>query len=216
MSVKVQKDLNGPYFVFEQNNELLEVRPSFKKRFDIGGKSDLLAKSIGYKKNNQLSVLDLTAGLCRDAYHLSSIGCQVTAVEKNRELYDVLFFYVEKLKPPYSFSLLNSDSLLILQEMSEEARPDVIFYDPMFPEKQKSARSGKESELLKILCSITTPDNERDLLLLALGRCRKRVVVKRPIKAPEILSKPQIVYEGRSVRYDVYLSASKDEYQLKI
>ncbi len=86
----------------------------------------------------------------------------------------------------------------------------MIYLDPMFPEKKKSAKSGKESILLKCLAAQTTEDEEGRLLDVAL-QVAKRVVVKRPRLAPTLKSsskkflRPTMQYEGKAVRYDVYV-----------
>ena len=42
---------------------------------------------------------------------------------------------------------------------------------------------------------------------LALQKARKRVVVKRPAKAPALTAvQPDIVYREKTIRFDVYLT----------
>jgi hypothetical protein len=94
-----------------------------------------------------------------------------------------------------------------------DPRPDVIYLDPMFPPRQKSAAVKKGMKLLQELLetqqhSTTTKvlkgtvgdgiddlcqkfesnrlDDEAELLQTALDCARVRVVVKRPIKAPPL------------------------------
>lgn len=47
-----------------------------------------------------------------------------------------------------------------------------------------------------------------ELLETALQTAQKRVVLKRPIKAPK-LGKPNMIYQGSTIRFDVYLSNSE-------
>ncbi|MEQ1664398.1 MAG: class I SAM-dependent methyltransferase, partial [Bdellovibrionales bacterium] len=68
-----------PYFLLKQEDRTVRIDMDFSIRKNIGTKSDLLSKSVGYKKNKILSILDVTAGLCRDSFHLACLGCSVTA-----------------------------------------------------------------------------------------------------------------------------------------
>jgi 16S rRNA (guanine1516-N2)-methyltransferase len=84
---------------------------------------------------------------------------------------------------------------------------DVIYLDPMFPARDKSASVKKDMALFQALLgageSATDAD---DLLVWALEQAVARVVVKRPAKAAELAgSKPSHVIAGKAVRYDVYV-----------
>ena len=81
---------------------------------------------------------------------------------------------------------------------------DVIYFDPMFPEKQKSALPRQEMVFFKELVG---SDSDADAVLkkaIASGSA-KRVVVKRPLKAPLLGNlKPQAFVAGKLVRFDIY------------
>ncbi|TXH77678.1 MAG: 16S rRNA methyltransferase, partial [Thiothrix sp.] len=83
-------------------------------------------------------------------------------------------------------------------------KPDVIYLDPMFPERQKSALVQKE---MRCLHEVVGEDTDSDALLTLARRIAKhRVTVKRPRLAPELAGlKPAFVISGKAVRYDVYL-----------
>ena len=85
-----------------------------------------------------------------------------------------------------------------------KTRPDVVYLDPMFPHRKKSAAVKKEMRLFQQLLG---PDEDADLLLEpALALAKKRVVVKRPSGAPFLAGKkPQIEMLGKANRFDVYL-----------
>ena len=100
------------------------------------------------------------------------------------------------------------DAVGQLQAMASEGpRPDVVVLDPMFPHRDKSALVKKEMQVFQ---SVVGEDVDADgLLLPALHAARKRVVVKRPRLAPPLGGmKPDFVVEGKSGRFDVYLSAN--------
>lgn len=214
----------GLYFIIsEPGKPPVRVAFEFKERNLIGNRSDLLARAIGYKAKNKeneapsLRVLDATAGLCRDAFHMASLGCEVLALEENAMLFEVLSFHIGKLVADYKLSIKHYESKKFMREYLESAsKPlqkfDVVYLDPMFPEKKKTAKSGKESILLKLLAPISKSENEMELFKLARAVAARRVVVKRPLHAPSLslgdkMIKPTAQFKGKSVRYDVYISA---------
>ena len=92
------------------------------------------------------------------------------------------------------------DSVAALRAMG--AAPDVVFLDPMFPERTKSAAVKKKFQLLHRLerpC-----EDERELLDAALAAGPRKVVIKRPPKGPCLAGvKPSHAVAGKAVRYDV-------------
>ena len=80
--------------------------------------------------------------------------------------------------------------------------PDVVYLDPMFPARTKSAAVKKKFQLLHRL---ETPcANEDELMAAALAAKPRKVVVKRPIKAPVLAGvRPSHSIQGKAVRYDV-------------
>ncbi|MCX7125247.1 MAG: class I SAM-dependent methyltransferase [Gammaproteobacteria bacterium] len=183
--------------------------PLAHRRQHGGGKNQLIAKAIGIKSKQKIAVLDVTAGLGRDAFVLSTLGCDVVMCERSPIIYALLRdgllrasneIWFQKL----SLQLKNIDGLNYFSEISEDNRPDVIYIDPMFPEKIKSALVKKE---MRILREVVGDDVDSEKLLSgALLISKKRVVVKRAKLAPTLTDKkPDIVYMGKSSRFDVYL-----------
>ena len=82
------------------------------------------------------------------------------------------------------------------------AAPDVIYLDPMFPARQKSAAVKKKFQLLHHLeqpCA-----DEEALVQAALAVHPRKVVIKRPVKGPLLAGvKPSYQLAGKAVRYDV-------------
>ena len=96
--------------------------------------------------------------------------------------------------------LTASDSVYELAHLGY--RPDVVYLDPMFPERRKSAAVKKRFQLLHLLeqpCA-----NPEELLRAALAARPRKVVVKRPAKG-ELLAgvKPSYAVGGKAVRFDV-------------
>lgn len=100
--------------------------------------------------------------------------------------------------------LVSGDAIGYMERLTDAERPDVIYLDPMFPHREKSARVKKEMEILQRLLG---PDEEGERLLeVALSRAGGRVVVKRPIAAPPLaLRPPTLSFETKNHRFDVYV-----------
>ena len=94
---------------------------------------------------------------------------------------------------------LKDDSRTALPELT--APPDVILFDPMFPERQKSALIKKKFQLLQKLerpCA-----DETDLINAAIAAHPRKVVIKRSLKVPYLAGrKPSYSLKGKAIRYD--------------
>ena len=85
---------------------------------------------------------------------------------------------------------------------------DVIYLDPMFPQRGKSAAVKKEMALFQLLLEGEQEDGD-ELLTWALSRDVARVVVKRPPRAAALGGvAPSHVIQGKAVRYDVHVRRS--------
>lgn len=167
-------------------------------------KNELLLKAIGLKTLKQPKIIDATAGLGRDAFLMASFGCDVTLIERSAILVELLKQAIKTLDDKViKMDLIHADAIHFLQALPLKHYPDVIYIDPMFPERKKSALVKKEMLILKSL--VGEDEDAINLFNIALQRAKKRVVVKRPAYAPIISNrKPEIQYKGRSVRFDVY------------
>jgi 16S rRNA (guanine1516-N2)-methyltransferase len=169
---------------------------------------ELLAKAIGVKKNQPLIVIDATAGLGRDGFLLATLGCEVLLLERHSFIAERLQQALQQAlqSPSYQhlkIKLLPIDARDYLQKLSKENYPDVIYLDPMFPERRKSALVKKEMQLLQAL--IGEDKDADELFTIALQRAKKRVVVKRPLSAPPLQNKPpHHSLKGKNTRFDVY------------
>ena len=87
--------------------------------------------------------------------------------------------------------------------------PDVIYLDPMFPARRKSAAVKKKLQLLQQLERPATDEEAGELLRAALAAGPRKVVVKRPAKGPDLAGvKPSYRVTGKAVRFDVIAPAS--------
>jgi len=181
------------------------------RRLKSNRKNELIAKAVGIKGKEKPSVLDATAGLGQDGFILANLGCPVHCLERSPViaalLQDGIDRFLKSASTKISLSLTAVDAILYLQQLDEAEFPDVIYLDPMFPTRQKSALVKKE---MRVLRDIVGYDQDTALLLAqALQVAKKRVVVKRPRLAPAVIGKsPDLVLEGSSCRFDVYFCFS--------
>jgi 16S rRNA (guanine1516-N2)-methyltransferase len=176
-----------------------------------GGRSQALGRAIGLKKGWQPSVIDTTAGLGRDGFILAHLGCSVHMLERSPILAAMLEDGLQRAKQTVQtaetasrIKFTRADSKKFLQKIKPKTRPDVIYLDPMFPERTKSSLVKKE---MRILRGLAGDDKDAlELLNIALHCARNRVVVKRPRLAPTLGDTvPSHTITGKTSRFDVYL-----------
>lgn len=179
------------------------------RRLYGGGKSQLLARAIGLQKMKAPTVLDVTAGLGQDGFVLACLGCQVTMVERSPIIAALVEDALNRARHDTSFQNLSlclvlADSANFLQQLDHANYPDVIYLDPMFPSRSKSALVKKE---MRILRAVVGDDIDADNLFnLARKIAKKRVVVKRSRHAPLLANaQPTLQFKGQSSRFDVYI-----------
>jgi 16S rRNA (guanine1516-N2)-methyltransferase len=153
--------------------------------------------------------------LGRDAFVLADLGCFVALSEQST---------------PLSYLLDQARDLALLSandKVSEAANRmkvlwgdsrqrvvdgfDVIYIDPMFPERAKTAAVKKDLATVQALHTDSTVVNDPgDLLIWALAQPVERIVMKRPVKAPALGSaKPSHSIKGKTVRFDVFVKPKR-------
>jgi 16S rRNA (guanine1516-N2)-methyltransferase len=174
-----------------------------------GGRGEAVAKAVGIKKNYLPRVVDATAGLGRDAFVLAALGCHVQMLERNPVVAALLD---DGLRRGYQdaeigawlrerLTLLHTSSLTALANI--EPWPEVVYLDPMYPHRQKSALVKKE---MRVFQSLVGADEDADgLLAPARALATRRVVVKRPDYAGPLAGVPaQATVVTKSHRFDLY------------
>jgi 16S rRNA (guanine1516-N2)-methyltransferase len=183
--------------------------PKLNYRTKSAVKQQNIVKAIGAKGALRPTVLDGTAGLGKDAFLLASLGCEVLLLERSKIVHALLQdglsrarnSNVELAAITGRMELLYTD---FMKFTASEREFDVVYLDPMFPERKKSAKVKKDMALLQQLLGHES-DNAK-LLEHARKLAKKRVVVKRAKLSPHISSeKPDIEFKGSSSRFDVYL-----------
>jgi len=170
--------------------------------------NELLAKAVGLKGKKTLSVIDATAGLGRDAWILATLGAHVILLERSPILALLLHDAIARSKPlETKVQLIHCDAThwLTTHIKQKLIKADVIYLDPMFPERSKTAAIKKEMVILRDLVG-----SDLDAVALfesALACPVSRIVVKRPIHAHEISPdvSPTYSIKGRANRFDVYI-----------
>lgn len=192
-----------------------------------GGRGQSIAKAIGLKQGvAPPSVLDATAGLAKDAYVLACLGCSVTLLERSPIIVELIKDAIHRAEEDEhfqtirqnGFKIINQSSIEYLTELDnketskennhEVIYPDVIYLDPMYPDKKKSASVKKNMQILQKL--LGKDEDTQQLLNIALKVAQKRVVVKRPKGAENLTElKPTYTVESKKTRYDVYIIPQK-------
>ncbi len=229
--IQVEHSFDLPYsYILLVNDMALQIQPCGKKppgtiyvdfsggavahrRQYGGGQGQMIAKACGITQGIRPSIADVTAGLGRDAFVLASLGCHVQMIERSRIIYHLLNDGLERASHDLELSpiiarmaLEHCDAVNWLKqraEMAVEVCPQVVYLDPMFPHREKSALVKKE---MLVFRDIVGADDDADALLeqaLQVAQCR--VVVKRPRKAPCLMNRaPSYQLEGKSSRFDIY------------
>jgi len=198
--------------------DLLTSELKYKRRSTFK-RSDLLAKAVGLK-GNRLKVLDATAGWLGDSFHLACLGATVVAVERDERVYLLSADALDRAVLDSETSVVVEDVRLLNATATEldsgmRSNIDVVFFDPMFPSRNKSALPNKGMQIMQSLVGLQSESELVSNLEVFMSWDVPRVVVKRRLHDRPLLSEPQMQYKGKSVRYDVYFSASIDSYQLK-
>jgi 16S rRNA (guanine1516-N2)-methyltransferase len=172
-----------------------------------------LVRAAGIRKDHVPSIVDATAGLGRDAFLLASAGADVTLIERSAEVHALLKDALARAsaESPELAEVVGRMTLIHGDAKDElpELKPDVIIVDPMHPARRNTALVKKE---MRQLSAIVGADEDSDeLMRIALASARERVVLKWPLRARPLLAtpKPSHQFAGKTVRYEVFLSALK-------
>ncbi|MEE7626553.1 class I SAM-dependent methyltransferase [Methylobacter sp. Wu8] len=170
-------------------------------------KDGALAQALGRKTR---TVVDATTGWGQDSLHIFRMGYELLCIERSPVMAELLadgfarlaqqdWMQRLNLEPP---RLLQGNAINLLAGL--ESPPDCIYLDPMFPPKRKKSALAKKS--MMVLRDLLGDDQDKDQLFeAALNAAGKRVVVKSPDYAEPLGGKPSQSFQGKLLRYDVYL-----------
>lgn len=189
--------------------DFVSGKTAYRRKYGHSG-GEAISRAVGIKKGHRPHIVDATAGLGRDAFVLATLGCQVHMIERSevvagwlddalcRAMHDkkIGALITEKL------SLTCGDSRAALLYVPFE--PEVIYLDPMFPHREKSALVKKDMRMLQAI--VGADDDADELFNVALSVAIQRVVVKRPAYAGFLADRnPQASIKTKKHRFDIYL-----------
>lgn len=151
-------------------------------------------EGCAHKGIEQPWAIDATAGFGEDSLLLAATGFTVDLYEQDCVIAALLKDALDRAADDPALAAAvarmrlhaGEDSIAGLRhtaelvERGELAAPDVVYLDPMFPERTKSAAVKKKFQLLHHLeqpCA-----DEETLVEAALASCPRKVVIKRPVK----------------------------------
>lgn len=156
----------------------------------------ILAQACG--AHARPNVVDLMAGWGVDGLSLAMRGCRVTLIERSPAVWAMLDEFVSRLTLPVN--VVYADA----REWCEKATAtvDVVYLDPMFAPRRKTALPSKRLQFLR---DVAWHDDVSLRCWIEFARrvAKDRVVVKRRAKDP-VLATPAWQVQGRQVRFDVY------------
>jgi len=210
----LQPPAGEPGFCLWAAEDHLELRRGDSRRGAWVGVDELerrtvqgtdLLKACGVGADRRPRVLDLMAGWGVDALALAARGCAVTAVERLPALAALL----QDLAWRSGIGGVTVRCADAMDVLGAAPPVDVVYLDPMFPERHKAALPGKR---LQWLAELAAPDPRplEHWLAAAARVARRRVVLKRRRKDP-LVTAPDWQVTGRTVRYDVYRGAAAED-----
>ncbi len=188
--------------------DFLSGRSGYRLRHGDAGQA--VARAVGLRGGQRPRVLDLTMGLGGDAFALAALGCVVWGVERRGEVAALLDDALRRAGEALDWvgerlRLHHGEAVQWAPRLAAAFAPEVIYLDPMYPEGRRRGAPRKEMALLRDW--LGGDEDADDLLGLALSLGVRRVVVKRPRRAPPLAGRaPDGVRQGRSTRFDLYFS----------
>ena len=134
--------------------DFVSGKTAYRRKYGhVGGEA--ISKAVGIKKGHRPNVVDATSGWGRDAFVLATLGCRVHMIERSKMVAKLLEDGLGRAKQDEKIGTLIKNNLsLICGEGQKELlqtpfEPEVIYLDPMFPHKEKSALVKKEMRILQ-------------------------------------------------------------------
>lgn len=209
--LELRRDADG--LILEGDGMRLRASFDDMKRRLFHGKlnGELLVRAARLKGIEEPTLVDATAGLGQDSLLLAAAGFSVTLIECNPVIAAMLVDAIERARRDPELAdaagrmqVIEGNSLKVLRDLSMP--PDVVYLDPMFPGRSKSAAVKKKFQLLHRLempC-----EDEMALLEAARAAHPRKIIIKRPVKGPHLAGvKPDYTLRGKAVRYDCIVMA---------
>ena len=204
--VQAKKNSSGPVYV-----DFTSGQTAHRRLFG-GGKGQTIAKAVGLNKLSHPVILDATAGMGKDAFVFAALGAKVILMERSPISAALLTDGLQRAALDNNIAdiinnmtFLFADARQINSTVQLNETPDIVYLDPMFPHRKKSALVKKE--MLAFQSLIGDDNDSNELLEISRKTANKRVVVKRPIKAPFLDNcKPSYSMTMKKHRFDIYIT----------
>jgi 16S rRNA (guanine1516-N2)-methyltransferase len=183
------------------------VRGSMAHRVRQNAGLEPLAKAVRLKQLPASTIHDWTAGFGFDGYRMASFGHEVVLFEQHPLL--ALMAQHALHEAQHSFHIVCHQGPAQHWQQYETVAPDVIYLDPMFPERHHSAAVNHRAQWLQRLTRSFSnqPDN---LIQQALYTATRRVVVKRPKQSKPYLQQQLVgCITGKRCVFDLYCPIKK-------
>ena len=172
------------------------------------GRQQPMARACGLHNGAPLNIIDVTAGLGRDAWVLAALGASLQLHERHPLIHALLH---DALRLAQHAGSATANRMQVLASSGQQAladlpntRVDVLFLDPMFPASGRRAAPGLEMQIMQDL--VGADDDAQQLWQLAMDSGVPRVVLKRPPRGAKVrLAQPDASFGGSKAVYDVYL-----------
>jgi 16S rRNA (guanine1516-N2)-methyltransferase len=169
-------------------------------------RDDDLVRALGFGRG-VVTVVDATAGLGRDALALATRGFDVVAVERSPLVQALWRDAIERDGVPARLRFVEADGAAYLRSIAgTREAPDAVFLDPMYPHGPRRALPQKEMRILR--AAVGDDVDVDELFAAACAAATKRVVVKRPKKAPLMSKGAAHCWVGASTRLELYLTTT--------
>jgi 16S rRNA (guanine1516-N2)-methyltransferase len=191
--------------------EMAFAAGSFGYRIAHLNKGEHLLRAVGVSKEEQLHVVDGTAGLGRDGFLLAAAGARVTLIERSPAVFDLLQRSLAAARDASAGMAAIVDRIETAfgdsRDLLAKIDADVILIDPMHPERKKAALVKQPMRALRAVVG-NDPDRA-DLIRAALDHSPGKVVVKWPtrVKLPDGIPAPTFELRSRTVRHCVFISS---------
>lgn len=205
--LELLEDTDGLYLFADG----MKVRADFQdvaRRVSSGSlKKELLVKAAKVHSDREYPIaIDATAGFGEDSMLLAAAGFEVYLYECNPVISLLLEDGIKHAKEDCVLADAAS-RMHVHQEDSVKALyslqfiPDVVYLDPMFPARKKSAAVKKKFQLIHRL---ETPcEDEKQLLDAAIQAHPHKIIIKRPLNGSYLADvKPAYSTRGKAIRYD--------------
>lgn len=158
-------------------------------------------------------VLDGTGGLGTDAWLLANAGARVRVVEQHPVLRALLEDGLRRAgaaRPEVAgrIRVEAGDTRALLATPEAVRGLDVLYLDPMYPQRRKAALGDRRLRLVAALLAADgiAGDDAAGLVDAGLAAGIGRVVLKRPVRVRVPAARPPgHCLEGRSTRFDVWV-----------